>query len=664
MLILNLNRYKMNKRKLGKNWKTLKKKNNEAKNKKEIDEKKEKIKVSYWAKNIDNPYEYFIYARVSKNEAKTWDTIDVQVDTCKAIAEKRWLKICEIIEERKSWKKWKNRPKFNSMMQKIEKDYDNIRLNHSPRKYWGIIFWKLDRLSRNFDDFAKIDSLLDKWYELISATETIQNTYTGRLLFRILAWFAIYESEKLSARISYTLIKNIIGKNLGSLWGKRTIYWYKLKDSWKNNKHIEIDKQEVEIINAIYDSYYKNYKLHSSTTIHFSGSSLEQTIEDIKKSYSVQIKEYLTKVKSSSTIESFIKNILTNKNSIKYNWYIDFKLDVKDEIIKQLFEEVKSKYPEYGDDVFFFSWNWEVWTEINFRFFFKELAVVLDEKYTYVQNAISKEEKVIKKSIPIEEDRKDEALFLSLAYFQNKYATRLWNVYYKPETNKNKHHNETRHYRTESNLIEDVLGKKIVEELSEWELERYIWESWILKNIWKLEDKKYRELLIKHLQVRQNLYEVKSRTKAIWNIRWYEMYLTTLKNKINSWTVKKYKELKALKDNIKIHEKLKNDAQNNLNKIEEVRDKLISNFDEILKPNLYAQKDKKWIRTRNISRDEKTRILRSLWYRFIFEKIIINKAENTITVYFYPSIAVILWHKNHILTLNLKGPKNTNTMLM
>jgi len=32
----------------------------------------------------------------------------------------------------------------------------------SKRKYGGVLFWKIDRLARNFRDFAELDYLMDQ----------------------------------------------------------------------------------------------------------------------------------------------------------------------------------------------------------------------------------------------------------------------------------------------------------------------------------------------------------------------------------------------------------------------------------------------------------------------------------------------------------------------
>lgn len=91
--------------------------------------------------------------------------------------------------------------------------------NIRNRKYGGIFFYKVDRLFRNFHDYNRIEKILDAGYDFISATETIENTPTGKLLFRMLASFAIYETEKLSNRESATHLQNIIKKEFKKLGG-------------------------------------------------------------------------------------------------------------------------------------------------------------------------------------------------------------------------------------------------------------------------------------------------------------------------------------------------------------------------------------------------------------------------------------------------------------
>ena len=631
----------------------------EAKPKKEVKKsiiKKAKI-ISYGKKDDINPYEYFIYARYSKKEAEEekeaslWGSeketsIKSQVEMMKSIALANWIEIREenIIRENISWKKDVERVKFDEMIDKLKED-----AKKPNRKYGGVLFWKIDRLARNFKDFAELDYLMDQWYEFISATEKIENSYTWRLLFRILAWFAIYESEKLSARIGYSFVRNIIAQDFKRLGGNRIIFWYKFT---KKDNNIVIGKSQAEIVREIYETYAHNIKEFWNKEVFPWINILDLTHQDVEKKFSWKILQHIRQKKYSTTPRNFIENTLKNWQQMKYNGYIKAELDIKDEIVWHLFEEVRQKYKEYENLIL--EWTWKVGTTIYFTFYFPELTIIDNGTYDFVQKFIKREEDSKKKMIPISEDRKNEALFLSFIYFQNKYFSREWTVYYKPENKKGKKHNETWHYRTEAKLETDGTKWLVREELSEGNIEEYLWQSWIFNKIKKLGDKKHQKILVKHLQLRQNRYEVKNMINAIGNVRAHEMHLSNLKNRRTFWKMKDRKELEELDLKIKGTEKLLDIAQKELIEIEEVKRNMAKNLEKIIEPNLYAKKDKYWKWQKDIARDKNIRILRSLWYRFMMEKIIINTSKSTIEVHFYPEIAKIICEKGEpIITIQI-----------
>gem|GEM_PF-4132725 len=120
------------------------------------------------------------------------------------------------------------------------------------------------------------------------------------------------------------------------------------------------------------------------------------------------------------------------------------------------------------------------------------------------------------------------------------------------------------------------------------------------------------------------------------------MQLQSLKIKRDAIVISDLKELKKVYARIESVENFLAIARKNLRQLEEVRTKLANNFEEIIKPGLYAEKQKSGKWTTHIAKDEKTRILRSLGYRFMLEKIIINKSKGTMEVHFYPEIQKIL----------------------
>ena len=125
-------------------------------------------------------------------------------------------------------------------------------------------------------------------------------------------------------------------------------------------------------------------------------------------------------------------------------------------------------------------------------------------------------------------------------------------------------------------------------------------------------------------------------------MRLYEIHLDGLQDKKSSVVPTDFKMLNDYNARISHTEDLLEIARKNLRKTQEINSVMEKNFKEIVKPTLYASEvtDGNW--TTNITRDEKTRILKSLGYRFMIEKIVINKSEETVQVHFYPEIAEIL----------------------
>ena len=92
---------------------------------------------------------YFLYARKStESEDRQIQSIDDQVSYLKEISKREKLHIAEIICEAKSAKAPDVREGFKKLLDMIEKG-----------KVQGILVWKLDRLSRNPIDSARI-----QWY--------------------------------------------------------------------------------------------------------------------------------------------------------------------------------------------------------------------------------------------------------------------------------------------------------------------------------------------------------------------------------------------------------------------------------------------------------------------------------------------------------------------
>ncbi|MCP4523570.1 MAG: recombinase family protein [Candidatus Gracilibacteria bacterium] len=309
---------------------------------------------------------YFIYTRVSDDGYEK--SIDNQKEILLKLAEKDGIykENIEFKSEIVSSKKGSKRDEFDDMLEALEKDEKKYKGNPGFRKYGGVYFFKIDRLSRNDKDFQKIFNLLDAGYIFKSATETIENTPTGRLLFRMLSSFAIFEVEKLSSRESVAQIHNILLKRFKNLGGKIAIFGYKIMEKTGNIKVVE---KEKDIILDIYEMYRQ-----SKEGIFEKKLTYKDIFNKINEKYDGYILKYLKEKSSISNQNKFIENVLKNDNMMRYNGYIERTLKINDELIKNYIETIIDK----KEDFYEITGGNKIGGKIKFSFYFEEYVIVND----------------------------------------------------------------------------------------------------------------------------------------------------------------------------------------------------------------------------------------------------------------------------------------------
>ena len=98
---------------------------------------------------------YILYARKSsEDKSKQILSLESQVNEMKKLAHRLGLEIDKIYTESKSAKLPNNRPLFSEMLKLLE--------NNNETEGYGILCWKIDRLSRNPIDSGKIQWLLQQ----------------------------------------------------------------------------------------------------------------------------------------------------------------------------------------------------------------------------------------------------------------------------------------------------------------------------------------------------------------------------------------------------------------------------------------------------------------------------------------------------------------------
>ena len=129
-----------------------------------------------------------IYTRVSTDEqAKTGLSLENQEKACRDFAERSGYKVLQVFREEGVSAKTADRKEL-------------INLLNFCRTHKGdvdtLIVWKVDRFARRAEDHLTLKALLIKFgVQLLSVTEPIENTNTGRLMETVLAAFAQFDNE-------------------------------------------------------------------------------------------------------------------------------------------------------------------------------------------------------------------------------------------------------------------------------------------------------------------------------------------------------------------------------------------------------------------------------------------------------------------------------------
>lgn len=140
-----------------------------------------------------------IYLRVStKEQAKEGYSIPAQREAClKYIRDKGWILVDEYVDRGES-AKTSDRPQLQEMLQRIRDD----------KSVNAVVVHKIDRLARNMEDHVVIKAALRKNdVQLVSVTENIEDSASGRLVEGILAAIAEFYSANLANEVKKGMLQ-------------------------------------------------------------------------------------------------------------------------------------------------------------------------------------------------------------------------------------------------------------------------------------------------------------------------------------------------------------------------------------------------------------------------------------------------------------------------
>jgi DNA invertase Pin-like site-specific DNA recombinase len=218
-----------------------------------------------------------IYSRVSSEEQVHGYSLEAQVNACMAFATQRKWKIVRFYSDPGHSAKDDHRPDFAKMIAHAQE-----------QQFKAIIFHKLDRFSRNIENTLRYFRDLNSYDVLIaSVTEDFDfTTAQGRLVFRMMALFAQWYLENLSAEV----VKSKVEMARHGVQNGPVPFGY-IKDKELNK--IFIVEEEAHLVKSAYELYA-------------SGNYTDQTIADFMNQCGIKTRK--GNKWSKDTVTDFLQN--------------------------------------------------------------------------------------------------------------------------------------------------------------------------------------------------------------------------------------------------------------------------------------------------------------------------------------------------------------------
>jgi len=241
-----------------------------------------------------------IYVRVSTEEqAKEGISIDAQIERCKAFCKSRGWKVFRIYTDAGFSAGSLKRPALKNLLDDIESKKFNI-----------LLFYKIDRLSRNLKDLLyMLDDLKNKGINFTSVTEQIDTTTAmGTAFFQMIGVFAELERGMVKERVELAFDKKV--KEGEALHRAPMGYTYR-------NKKLVVNDEDAEKVKEIFNMWASgvHYK-EISEKFKLPVSTLYEIIKNPIYIGKIRYREQLYKAAHQPIIDEELFNKV-NKNSLK-----------------------------------------------------------------------------------------------------------------------------------------------------------------------------------------------------------------------------------------------------------------------------------------------------------------------------------------------------------
>lgn len=199
-----------------------------------------------------------IYLRVStKEQAEGGYSIPAQREACvKYIADKGWNLVGEFADCGESARSV-DRPELQEMLSKVKSD-ESID---------AVVVHKLDRLARNIEDHAGIRAMFrNNEVQLISVSENLEDSASGKLVEGILAAIAEFYSANLSGEVK----KGMREKVRQGGWPNQAPFGYRNVRGKDGTATIAVTTEQAEVVREAFSLYatgeYSITELHEKIT--------------------------------------------------------------------------------------------------------------------------------------------------------------------------------------------------------------------------------------------------------------------------------------------------------------------------------------------------------------------------------------------------------------
>ncbi len=222
---------------------------------------------------------FLIYMRQSKKDNSEY-TFDVQKIGIEQFARLHNIKLdfsedCVFHEEVSAYRD-SVRPLFEEAVSLL---FHDSRKTESERKYAGIIFFNVSRLSRNSNDFTRIEKLMELGYKMLSATENIIDSPAGMYFFRMIQVESIHYSDRQSSKSLNYRLHTLTQNPYKYLWGRGVTYGFQNIDGV-----VTIHPIESKIVRKIFELRAKSVPLAMIESL-------------IREEFSKEVREFNKKTK-------------------------------------------------------------------------------------------------------------------------------------------------------------------------------------------------------------------------------------------------------------------------------------------------------------------------------------------------------------------------------